>query len=298
MVRVRQILLSVVTAVLLVLSFPKLSQGWFSYVALVPLLYIVGRPRRSFILGWFAGGVFYAALLWWVLFLQADEASAPLLATGVVVLVLYLGLYFGLYATGGNAVFSNVHVPELYEVPGYATLSAGEKIDEALRKVLGNRKIKAFFTHEGRLKFSYFMTHDEGPSFEDTMFRSTHQRNDRFHSIVKVEGADGAHATYTSTVLLRRGRRFHVVSNPEITHREHAYREAMAIATETAELMGQATFEGLIDIRLEPEDAPEIVVARQNIAGDFLVDDITIGYKGGENPNCAMTVSTRHSIVL
>lgn len=98
MVRVREILLSVVTAVLLALSFPKLSQGWLSYVALVPLLYVVAQPRRSFILGWLAGAVFYAALLWWVLFLQADEASAPLLATGVVVLVLYLGLYFGLFA--------------------------------------------------------------------------------------------------------------------------------------------------------------------------------------------------------
>ncbi len=98
MVRVREILLSVLTAVLLALSFPKLSQGWLCYVALVPLLYIVGRPRRSFILGWLAGVVFYAALLWWVLFLQADEASAPLLATGVAVLILYLGLYFGLFA--------------------------------------------------------------------------------------------------------------------------------------------------------------------------------------------------------
>lgn len=209
-----------------------------------------------------------------------------------------LGLYFGLYATGGNAVFSDVHVPELYEVPGYATLSAGQKMEEALSGVLGNRKIKAFFTHEGILKFGYFLTHDEGPSFEDALFRSTYQRNDRFYSIVKVEGADGAHAAYTSTVLLARGRRFHVVSNPEITHREHAYREAMAIATETAEQMGQATFEGLVDVRLEPEDAPEIVVTRQNIAGDFLVDDITIDYKGGDNPDCGMTVSTRQSVVL
>lgn len=209
-----------------------------------------------------------------------------------------LGLYFGLYATGGNAVFSDIHVPELFEVPGYATLSAGQKIDEALSSLLGKRKIKAFYTHEGKLKFSYFLTHDEGPSFEDTLRRSSYQRNDRFYSIVKVQGANDAFAVYTSTVLLARGRRFHVVPNPEITQREHAYREAMAIVTQAAEEMVKATFDGTVDIRLEPEDAPEITVTRQNVAGDFLVEDINIKYKGGDNPSCNMTISTRQSIAL
>jgi len=209
-----------------------------------------------------------------------------------------LGLYYGLYATGGNAMFSNIVVPELYEIPTYATLSAGQTMEESVRKTLGRRKIKGFFTHDGKLKFSYFSTHDTGPDFEDILTRNNYQRNDRYYSMVEVEGADGARATYTSRVLLAKGRRFHSESNPEIYHREHCYTEAQAICAETAENMAISSFSGPPDIRVEPEDSIEIVVSRHNIAGDHMVNDIVLDYKGGDTPGCSMSITARQSVAL
>lgn len=90
--------LLILTAILLVCSFPKPSLGWLSYFALVPLLITVGTPRKSFILGWLTGVLFYSGLLWWLFFLQAEEVSFPILATGIVILIVYLSIYLGLFS--------------------------------------------------------------------------------------------------------------------------------------------------------------------------------------------------------
>lgn len=97
MVKGSEIFLLVLTAVLLVFSFPKVSLGWLSYFALVPLFVLVKAPRSSFIAGWLTGVLFYSGILWWLFFLQAEEASFPILSTGIVILIIYLSIYVGLF---------------------------------------------------------------------------------------------------------------------------------------------------------------------------------------------------------
>jgi len=72
--------------------------GWLSYFALVPLLLLIKSPRKAFVFGWITGVLFYSGLLWWLFFLQAEEASFPMLAAGIAILIAYLSIYVGLFA--------------------------------------------------------------------------------------------------------------------------------------------------------------------------------------------------------
>ncbi len=207
-----------------------------------------------------------------------------------------LGLYFGLYATGGNATFSDIAVPELYEVPIFAPLKVNQSMAEAVRQVLSGRRIKAVFQYDGAIKFSYFGMHDAGPNLEDTLVKSDYRNNDRFLSVVRVEGAY-TWAEYASAVMLARGRHFQMVHNPDIYHYEFAYREAQAIAQEVAERQQEAAFDGLPDLRIEPEDSVGIIVSEQGLAGDFLVDDVKLSYSI-EGQRADMTIGARASVAL
>ena len=91
-------LLAALSASLLIFSYPTISVGLLAYVALIPLFMLIGSPRKSFLLGWLAGALFYSGLLWWIFFLQAEEVSFGVLASGVVVLIIYLSLYVALFA--------------------------------------------------------------------------------------------------------------------------------------------------------------------------------------------------------
>lgn len=94
----RGILLAILSGVLLALAFWRISLGWFCYFALVPFFFTIRAPRSSFIFGWVAGIAFFSGLLWWLLFLQAEDVSVTLLAAGVVVLIIYLSIYVALFS--------------------------------------------------------------------------------------------------------------------------------------------------------------------------------------------------------
>ena len=207
-----------------------------------------------------------------------------------------LGLYYGLYAVGGNAQFSQIYVPELYEVPIFAPLAANQTMAAAVSQVLNGRRIKGVFQANGSIKLSYFFIHPTGPAFKDTLTRSDLRLNDRHASVVRVEGAY-TFAEYASAVMLAKGRRFQMVHNPDIYHYEFAYREAQAILTEIAEEQVEMTFEGLPDLRVEPEDQVTIQVDRQVVAGDFIVDDIRLRFEPG-GKTAEMAVGVRSVVVL
>lgn len=208
-----------------------------------------------------------------------------------------LGLYFGLYATGGNVTFSNIYVGELYEVPGMAILETNQAMSDAIQRLIGRRRIKGFYKYDGTLKFSYFLAHDTGPAMNNNMWQSSIRRNPRYLSKVRVQGSK-AFAIFQSETLARRGQRFQVVDNPEIILREFAYKEAQAIVTETAEQQLQANFTGLPDLRLDPEDQCTVTVTYQNVEGDILIEDVQIGMKMGDSPDCNMSVATRQTVAL
>jgi hypothetical protein len=208
------------------------------------------------------------------------------------------GVYFGLYSMGATTTFTNVYVPELYEVLENSTLEVNQTIFDAIQNMIGKRALKGVFQPSGALKLSYFEIHDTGPSFMDTLKQSAVRLSDRFFSIVRVDGAY-TWAIYASEVLLKFGRRFMQASFPDIFHREFCYREARNLCIRAAEDQVQATFTGLPDYRVQPEDKIEIIVEQQNIAGHFLVDDVTHTFQmDQDDPAADSEISTRQFVVI
>lgn len=209
-----------------------------------------------------------------------------------------LGLYYGFYAEGGTATFSEIYVPELYEVTGSAVLEANQAMNDAIKKVIGRRRVRAYFTPDGKLKFSYFLVRDPAPNLHENYYwRSSLRRNPRYLSKVRVQGSN-AYAIFQSEVLAARGQRYEVVSNAEIQHREFAYREAQKIITEIAEQQLQLTLSGLPDPRLNPEAEAIATISEQSLAGGFVIVDVTINFNFGEEPKADMTVNARQQVAI
>ncbi|NOX97298.1 MAG: apolipoprotein N-acyltransferase [Nitrospirae bacterium] len=92
----KDIFLSLLSGFLLIFSFPKFDLELLAWVALVPLFLAIkdkGR-RESFLLSFLTGGVFFAGLLYWI---ATVTIYNRLVISGLLILVLYLSLYFGLF---------------------------------------------------------------------------------------------------------------------------------------------------------------------------------------------------------
>jgi apolipoprotein N-acyltransferase len=93
---------SIVSAVLLVLSFPDFNFWPLAWVALIPLLLLVAQPtnlRRPFILGWLFGTVFFYGSCYWLTYsmIHTGGISAwlafPLLLPGAVLMGIFPALF-------------------------------------------------------------------------------------------------------------------------------------------------------------------------------------------------------------
>lgn len=75
------------SALLLILSYPPFDQGWLAWVALIPWLCALRgvAPRQAFLRGYFVGFLFFAGTVWWV---------GHVTVTGAVALIAYLALFF------------------------------------------------------------------------------------------------------------------------------------------------------------------------------------------------------------
>ena len=84
------LLLCFLSGILLVLSFPPFNLTIFVWVGLVPLLIAIEglKPKNAFILSYLTGIVFFWGLLHWLIHVTL---------LGQALLVLYLGLYFGIF---------------------------------------------------------------------------------------------------------------------------------------------------------------------------------------------------------
>lgn len=89
------------SAVFLVLSFPKYEFSWLAWIALVPLLLALRglTARQAFWLGWGSGLMASTGLLAWVMNSMQDYGHLPFLVSGLLLLLLaaYVGLYTGLF---------------------------------------------------------------------------------------------------------------------------------------------------------------------------------------------------------
>ncbi len=94
--------LALLSAVLLILTFPKFNLVWLAPVALAPLLVAAVReahPLRRFLLGWIAGVAYWFGVCYWIQFVLSyhggvgDAAGWALLLLFCAIKALHMGVF-------------------------------------------------------------------------------------------------------------------------------------------------------------------------------------------------------------
>lgn len=97
----RDILLSLLSGILLILSFPNIDLEFLAWFALVPLFYsIEGKGLgNSFKLGLLTGLISFLGILYWIIVAVHTYGNVPLIISGFILLLLvvYLSLYMGAF---------------------------------------------------------------------------------------------------------------------------------------------------------------------------------------------------------
>lgn len=118
-------LLTLATAALLIVIFPRLSWTWLAPLALAPLLIACAREtswRRRFLLGWGAGVVFWCGMCPWIQFVL--EVHGGMGRWGGWGCYALFGLYKGL-PMAAFAVLAGFLMGRWYAIPATAALWAG-----------------------------------------------------------------------------------------------------------------------------------------------------------------------------
>ncbi len=92
--------LSLCSAGLLIVSFPNFNFSFLIWVALVPFFFLLDRksPKAAFFWGWLTGYLFFLGTHYWLI-----HVTLP----GMLLVNLYLGIYFGLFALGYSYLVGN-----------------------------------------------------------------------------------------------------------------------------------------------------------------------------------------------
>jgi apolipoprotein N-acyltransferase len=97
----KDILLSLLSGILLILSFPDFDLEFLAWFALVPLFSsIEGKgPFQSFWAGFLTGVVSFLGILYWIIVAVHTYGNIPLIVSGLILLllVLYLSLFIGVF---------------------------------------------------------------------------------------------------------------------------------------------------------------------------------------------------------
>ncbi|MBI4974695.1 MAG: apolipoprotein N-acyltransferase, partial [Candidatus Omnitrophica bacterium] len=85
-----RLILTITSAVLLILSFPSFNLEFLAWVALVPLFLAIEnkKPFKAFLIAYLFGVLFFLGTIYWLI-----HVTLP----GMILVVLYLALYFGLF---------------------------------------------------------------------------------------------------------------------------------------------------------------------------------------------------------
>jgi len=91
----RELALALASGFILVLAFPPTDLVPAAFVALVPLFFVLTRPRggrfwSAFRPGFVAGLAFFTPLLCWLVFLSSDQMDNPVVMSGPLVLLVLL----------------------------------------------------------------------------------------------------------------------------------------------------------------------------------------------------------------
>ena len=98
---VKNVLLTVLSAVMLIGAFPPFELWWLAWVAPAPLIFAIHRERsvpRSILLGWLFGIVFFIGTCWWLTYAPIYYAAFP----------PWLAYSLLFFAASGGAVFPAV----------------------------------------------------------------------------------------------------------------------------------------------------------------------------------------------
>ena len=97
----RDIFLSLLSGILLVLSFPNFDLEFLAWFALVPLFYSLKDKSllNSFFLGYLTGFVSFLGILYWIVVAVHTYGNIPLLPSILILLllILYLSLFIGTF---------------------------------------------------------------------------------------------------------------------------------------------------------------------------------------------------------
>ena len=97
----KDLLLSLLSGILLILSFPNFDLEFLAWFALVPLFYAIeGKGTfHSFLLGFLTGIVSFLGILYWIIVAVHTFGNIPLILSGIILLllVLYLSLFIGVF---------------------------------------------------------------------------------------------------------------------------------------------------------------------------------------------------------
>jgi len=89
----KNILLSLLSAFLLVFSYPNFNFSFLIWIGLVPFLFLLNgkTPKAAFLWGWLTGFLFFLGTHYWLI-----HVTLP----GMILVNIYLGSYFGLFGLG------------------------------------------------------------------------------------------------------------------------------------------------------------------------------------------------------
>lgn len=96
---ISRVSLAAISAVLLASSFPDINASILVWIALVPLFFALDglKPSKAFLVAYLSGSVFFLGTIYWLI-----HVTLP----GMIVVVSYLALYFGLF----GSVFSKLDI--------------------------------------------------------------------------------------------------------------------------------------------------------------------------------------------
>jgi len=99
--RKRDTVLSLLSGILLILSFPHFDLEFLAWFALVPLFFsIEGKGLRlSFEIGFLTGIITFLGILYWIIVAVHTYGNIPLIPSGLILLLLvaYLSLFIGVF---------------------------------------------------------------------------------------------------------------------------------------------------------------------------------------------------------
>src|SRR3989338_8143489 len=86
----KELFLCTLSAALLILSFPKLNLDFLAWFGFSPLFFALKNKSKgnAFLLSFLTGVIFWLGIIYWLM-----HVTLP----GMIALVLYLALYFGIF---------------------------------------------------------------------------------------------------------------------------------------------------------------------------------------------------------